>query len=125
MLFRWAPDARVRWTAKPGDPNIVIIDVDNSKLVIIAARAHGGDEKNIEPGFTVMKKIGSGVVDWSDLWIYTKLLLVFGLTGAHHEMSSKPRAPDSKRSESWATPRRRPATRGECRPSFRTPNRPS
>jgi putative spermidine/putrescine transport system substrate-binding protein len=34
--------------------------------LIILARAHGGDEKNIEPGFAAMKKIGPGVVDWSD-----------------------------------------------------------
>jgi len=34
--------------------------------LIIEARAHGGSEANIEPGFTAMKKIGPGVVDWSD-----------------------------------------------------------
>jgi adenylate cyclase len=28
-------DARIRWTAKPGDPNIVIIDVDNASFDII------------------------------------------------------------------------------------------
>lgn len=28
-------DARVRWTAKPGDPNIVIIDVDNASFEIM------------------------------------------------------------------------------------------
>ena len=34
--------------------------------LIIEARAHGGDETNIEPGFAAMKAIGPGVVDWSD-----------------------------------------------------------
>jgi putative spermidine/putrescine transport system substrate-binding protein len=34
--------------------------------LIIEARAHGGDENNIEPGFAAMKAIGPGVVDWSD-----------------------------------------------------------
>lgn len=34
--------------------------------LIILARAHGGNESNIEPGFDAMKKIGPGVVDWSD-----------------------------------------------------------
>jgi putative spermidine/putrescine transport system substrate-binding protein len=34
--------------------------------LIILARAHGGNESNIEPGFEAMKKIGPGVVDWSD-----------------------------------------------------------
>jgi putative spermidine/putrescine transport system substrate-binding protein len=34
--------------------------------LIIEARAHGGSEKDIEPGFKAMEKIGPGVVDWSD-----------------------------------------------------------
>ena len=35
-------------------------------FLIIEARAHGGSETNIEPGFVAMKKIAPGVVDWSD-----------------------------------------------------------
>jgi putative spermidine/putrescine transport system substrate-binding protein len=34
--------------------------------LIILARAHGGSEANIEPGFAALKKIAPGVVDWSD-----------------------------------------------------------
>lgn len=34
--------------------------------LIIEARAHGGSETDIEPGFAAMMKIGPGVVDWSD-----------------------------------------------------------
>ncbi len=35
-------------------------------VLIILARAHGGSETNIEPGFVALKKIAPGVVDWSD-----------------------------------------------------------
>jgi putative spermidine/putrescine transport system substrate-binding protein len=35
-------------------------------VLIILARAHGGSETNIEPGFAALKKIAPGVVDWSD-----------------------------------------------------------
>lgn len=47
-------------------------------FLIIMARAHGGDEKNVEPGFTVMKKIGPGVVDWSDTFAKMSQFLADG-----------------------------------------------
>jgi putative spermidine/putrescine transport system substrate-binding protein len=34
--------------------------------LILQARAHGGSEANIEPGFAAMKRIAPGVFDWSD-----------------------------------------------------------
>jgi putative membrane protein len=36
--------------------------------------------------FGILLASTPGVVDWSSLWIYAKLLLVIGLTVAHHEM---------------------------------------
>jgi putative membrane protein len=36
--------------------------------------------------FGILLAATPGVVDWSSLWIYAKLLLVAGLTAAHHEM---------------------------------------
>lgn len=46
--------------------------------LIIEARAHGGSEKNIEPGFTAMKKIARGVVDWSDTFAKMSQFLADG-----------------------------------------------
>jgi putative membrane protein len=37
--------------------------------------------------FGILLAATPGVVDWSSLWIYAKLLLVLGLTAAHHEMA--------------------------------------
>lgn len=46
--------------------------------LIILARAHGGSEKNIEPGFAAMKKIAPGVVDWSDTFAKMSQFLADG-----------------------------------------------
>jgi putative membrane protein len=37
--------------------------------------------------FGILLAATPGVVDWGNLWIYAKLLLVLGLTAAHHEMA--------------------------------------
>jgi putative membrane protein len=37
--------------------------------------------------FGILLAATPGLVDWSGLWIYAKLLLVAGLTVAHHEMA--------------------------------------
>jgi putative spermidine/putrescine transport system substrate-binding protein len=65
--------------------------------LIILARAHGGSEKNIEPGFEVMKRIGPGVVDWSDTFAKmsqfladeTASLAIHGIAGALDMVSRK------------------------------------
>jgi protoporphyrinogen IX oxidase len=36
--------------------------------------------------FGILLASTPGVVDWSSGWIYAKLVLVLGLTAAHHEM---------------------------------------
>jgi putative spermidine/putrescine transport system substrate-binding protein len=66
-------------------------------FLIIAARAHGGDEKHIEPGFEAMKKIAPGVVDWSDTFAKmsqfladgTAALAFHGISGALDMISRK------------------------------------
>jgi putative spermidine/putrescine transport system substrate-binding protein len=47
-------------------------------FLIIEARAHGGSETNIEPGFAAMKKIAPGVVDWSDTFAKMSQFLADG-----------------------------------------------
>jgi putative spermidine/putrescine transport system substrate-binding protein len=68
----WAPPTK--WTdlerpefqgqllLAPGDTTYGLYNL------IIAARMHGGDEHNIEPGFVALKKIAPGVVDWSNTY---------------------------------------------------------
>jgi putative spermidine/putrescine transport system substrate-binding protein len=68
----WAPPTK--WTdlerpefqgqllLAPGDTTYGLYNV------IIAARMHGGDEHNIDPGFAALKKIAPGVVDWSNTY---------------------------------------------------------
>jgi len=66
----WAPPTQWTDMERPELQGQLLIPPASSiyglYFLIVEARAHGGDEKNIEPGFTAMKKIGPGVVDWSD-----------------------------------------------------------
>jgi putative spermidine/putrescine transport system substrate-binding protein len=66
----WAPPTKWTDLERPELQGQLLIPPGTSAYglyaLIIEARAHGGDEKNIEPGFAAMKKIGPGVVDWSD-----------------------------------------------------------
>jgi putative spermidine/putrescine transport system substrate-binding protein len=66
----WAPPTQWTDLERPELKGQLLIPPGTSVYglyaLIILARAHGGSENNIEPGFTAMKKIGPGVVDWSD-----------------------------------------------------------
>lgn len=66
----WAPPTKWTDLERPELKGQLLIPPGTSAYglyaLIIAARAHGGNEANIEPGFTAMKSIGAGVVDWSD-----------------------------------------------------------
>ena len=46
--------------------------------LIILARAHGGSESNIEPGFAALKRIAPGVVDWSNTFAKMSQFLADG-----------------------------------------------
>jgi putative spermidine/putrescine transport system substrate-binding protein len=78
----WAPPTQWTDMERPELKGQLLIPPASSiygiYFLIIAARAHGGDEKNIEPGFTVMKKIGPGVVDWSDTFAKMSQFLADG-----------------------------------------------
>jgi putative spermidine/putrescine transport system substrate-binding protein len=79
---KWAPPTQWTDMERPELKGQLLIPPASSiyglYFLIIAARAHGGDEKNIEPGFTVMKKIGPGVVDWSDTFAKMSQFLADG-----------------------------------------------
>jgi putative spermidine/putrescine transport system substrate-binding protein len=78
----WAPPAQWTDMERPELQGQLLIPPASSiyglYFLVIAARAHGGDEKNIEPGFDVMKKIGPGVVDWSDTFAKMSQFLADG-----------------------------------------------
>ncbi len=66
----WAAPTQWGDLTRPEFKNQLLIPPGTSTYgmyaLIIQARANGGNETNIEPGFTAMKKIGPNVVDWSD-----------------------------------------------------------
>jgi putative spermidine/putrescine transport system substrate-binding protein len=66
----WAPPTQWTDLERPELQGQLLIPPGTSAYglyaLIIMARAHGGSEKDIEPGFKAMAKIGPGVVDWSD-----------------------------------------------------------
>ncbi|HVM81164.1 MAG TPA: extracellular solute-binding protein [Stellaceae bacterium] len=79
---KWAPPSQWTDTERPELQGQLLIPPPSSiygiYFLIIAARSHGGGEKNIEPGFEVMKKIGPGVVDWSDTFAKMSQFLADG-----------------------------------------------
>lgn len=66
----WAPPTKWTDLERPELKGQLLIPPGTSAYglyaLIIEARAHGGSENDIEPGFTAMKAIAPGVVDWSD-----------------------------------------------------------
>jgi putative spermidine/putrescine transport system substrate-binding protein len=66
----WAPPTQWTDLERPELKGQLLIPPGTSAyglyVLIILARAHGGGENNIEPGFAAMKKIAPGVVDWSN-----------------------------------------------------------
>jgi len=97
----WAPPTQWTDMERPELQGQLLIPPPSSiygiYFLIIAARAHGGDEKNIEPGFTVMKKIAPGVVDWSDTFAKmsqfladgTAAIAFHGIAGANDMIARK------------------------------------
>jgi putative spermidine/putrescine transport system substrate-binding protein len=97
----WAPPSQWTDLERPEMQGQLLIPPASSVYalytLIILARAHGGGEKNIEPGFDVMKKIGPGVVDWSDTFAKmsqfladeTASLAIHGIAGALDMISRK------------------------------------
>jgi putative spermidine/putrescine transport system substrate-binding protein len=79
---KWAPPSQWTDMERPELQGQLLIPPPSSiygiYFLIIAARSHGGSEKNIEPGFEVMKKIGPGVVDWSDTFAKMSQFLADG-----------------------------------------------
>lgn len=66
----WAPPAKWTDLERPEFKGQLLLSPGNATYglynLVIQARAHGGSERNIEPGFQAMKKIAPGVVDWSN-----------------------------------------------------------
>lgn len=66
----WAPPAAWTDLERPELQSQLLIPPGSSAYglyaLLILSHAHGGGETNVEPGFAAMKKIGPGVVDWSD-----------------------------------------------------------
>ena len=79
---KWAPPSQWTDMERPELQGKLLIPPPTSiygiYFLIIAARAHGGSENNIEPGFEVMKGIGPGVVDWSDTFAKMSQFLADG-----------------------------------------------
>jgi putative spermidine/putrescine transport system substrate-binding protein len=67
---KWAPPTQWTDLERPELKGQLLLPPGTSAyglyLLIMLARAHGGSETNIEPGFQALKKIAPGVVDWSD-----------------------------------------------------------
>ncbi|HTC07410.1 MAG TPA: extracellular solute-binding protein [Acetobacteraceae bacterium] len=68
----WAPPTKWTDLERPEFKGQLLLAPGDSTYglynVVIQARAHGGDEHNIDPGFVAMKKIAPGVVDWSNTY---------------------------------------------------------
>ncbi len=68
----WAPPTQWTDLARPEFKGQLLLAPGDSTYglynLIIAARAHGGSETNIEPGFTSLRAIAPGVVDWSNTY---------------------------------------------------------
>ncbi|MBV8913121.1 MAG: extracellular solute-binding protein, partial [Acetobacteraceae bacterium] len=66
----WAPPTQWTDLERPELKGMLLLPPGTSAyglyVLIMLARAHGGSETNIEPGFQALKKIAPGVVDWSD-----------------------------------------------------------
>ncbi len=66
----WVPPAKWADLGRPEFKGQLVLSPGNATYglynLIIQARAHGGSERNIEPGFQAMKQIAPGVVDWSN-----------------------------------------------------------
>jgi putative spermidine/putrescine transport system substrate-binding protein len=66
----WAPPAKWTDLTRPEFKGQIVMSPGNATYgiynLVIQARAHGGSERNIEPGFQAMKRIAPGVVDWSN-----------------------------------------------------------
>jgi putative spermidine/putrescine transport system substrate-binding protein len=66
----WAPPAKWTDLSRPEFKGQLLLSPGNATYglynLVIQARAHGGSERNIEPGFQAMKQIAPGVVDWSN-----------------------------------------------------------
>jgi putative spermidine/putrescine transport system substrate-binding protein len=79
----WAPPSKWTDLERPELQGLLLIPPGTSAYglyaLIIEAREHGGDEKNIEAGFTAMKKIAPGVVDWSDTFAKMSQFLEDGM----------------------------------------------
>ncbi len=78
----WAPPAQWTDLERPELQGQLLIPPASSVygiyVLIILARAHGGSEKDIEPGFAAMKRIAPGVVDWSDTFAKMSQFLADG-----------------------------------------------
>lgn len=68
----WAPPTKWTDLERPEFKGQLLLAPGDSTYglynVIIQARAHGGNEQNINPGFATLKKIAPGVVDWSNTY---------------------------------------------------------
>lgn len=66
----WKPPATIDDLARPELAGQVLVPPGTSTYglyaLLLSAKAHGGGEDDIEPGFTAMKKIARNVYDWSD-----------------------------------------------------------
>lgn len=67
---KWAPPTQWTDLERPEFQGHLLLPPGTSAYglyaLIILARAHGGSERDIEPGFAALKKIAPGVVDWSN-----------------------------------------------------------
>lgn len=66
----WAPPTKWTDLGRPEFKGQLVLSPGNATYglynLVIQARAHGGSERNIEPGFQALKRIAPGVVDWSN-----------------------------------------------------------
>jgi putative spermidine/putrescine transport system substrate-binding protein len=66
----WAPPAKWTDLTRPEFKGQLLLSPGNATYglynLVIQARAHGGSERNIEPGWETLKQIAPGVVDWSN-----------------------------------------------------------
>lgn len=66
----WAPPSQWTDLERPELKGMLLLPPGTTAyglyVLVVLARAHGGSEHDIEPGFAALKKIAPGVLDWSD-----------------------------------------------------------
>lgn len=95
----WAPPTKWTDLTRPEFKGQLLLSPGSATYglynLVIQARAHGGSERNIEPGFQTLKQVAPGVVDWSNT--FAKMSEFLQAETAAVAVFTTPAAADMKR----------------------------